>query len=549
MGFVADVRFEMPSKRHVSRVLLMVVCLTASLAIPGIGSAATASPGAGTGDRSASTACPSGGSFSGASADESGNLSLDTLVAPGADYDRLTDADALSAARRAGTLTPAIDGVDLTWEDDLVAYRDVVVHRVGLNGSATDLLDRLAAQERGSPTENFRALVAGDEVAFDYIGATACPPELALNASIDREAVRVVPDREHGALFLVLDTDRLLFHPLGGGEPTTDTFVKGHHGLTLTLRASSGLVAENTTVESHYDVADARVEFVGERDGLVRVAPDDDQTVRGRTTLAPGSEVEVTLHPYTGSGDNVTATATVNRSREFAAEFDLTNVSPETTYATAVTGVTEPPTVEAGATLVAVGNATAALVDVSDYDSDGPVSTLYPIPVTTTDGGFVVVRNASGDLLGVSEYLEPGATTARPEFSPALVADQTVTATAYRDANANREFDDADVPYRTNGSVVRDAAAVRIEGDWEPTTTAVTPTTTVGARTTTEPTTGSTSTDRPMAGETSAKTEDDGRTPEPGETTRSPVPGVPGFGVAATAVALLALVVIGVARR
>lgn len=523
MGIVDDIRPGMPSKRHVARILLVVACLTASLAGPGVATATAsegASPQAETYARSDVTTCGSGvrstAESADVAADGSGNLLLDTFVAPGADYDRLTDADALATAREAGTLTPASDGVDLTWEDELVAYRDVIVHRIALNGSATGLFDRLAAQERGSLTENFRALAAGDDVEFEYIGATACPPELALNASIERGAFRVVPDRENDALFLVLDTDRLLFHPLGGGEPTTDTFVRGHHGLTLTLRESSGLVARNVTVESHYDVADAKVAFTAPHEGFVQVSLAENQTVRGRTTLAPGSEVEVALHPYTANGGVVTATATVNRSREFAAKFDLTNVSSGTTYAAAVTRVTEPPVVEAGATLVAVGNATAALVDASDYNSTRLVSTISPIPVTTTDGGFVAVHNASGDLLGVTEYLEPGATTARPELSPQLVEDQTVTVTVYHDANGNREFDDADVPYRVNGSAVRDAAVVRIEDDSLPTTTTAKPTTTTVAMQT---------------------------------TTGSPVPGVPGFGVGATVVALAALVVFGVAGR
>lgn len=549
MGMVDDVRLVMPSIRHVSLVLVTVVCLTVSVMAPGVATAATVSPEAGTDARSASTACPSGvGSFSESSAD-SENPSIDTFVAPGADYDRLTDADALADAREAGALTPASDGVDHTWEDEVVAYRDVVVHRIGLNGSATGLLDRLAAQERGSPTENFRALAAGDDVEFEYIGATACPPELALNASIDRGAVRAVPDRDGDALFLVFDADRLLFHPLGGGEPTTDTYVKGHHGLSITFRESSGLVAENATVESHYDVADADVAFTARHEGLVQVTSDRGQTVRGRTTLAPGSEVEVALHPYSPNGSVVTANATVNRSREFAAEFDLTNVSSGTTYAGAVTGVTESPVVEAGATLVAVGNATTALVDASDYDSTRSVSTLYPMAVSTTDGGFVVVRNASGDLLGVSEYLEPGATTAKPELTPRLVENQTVTVTVYRDANGNREFDDADAPYRVNGSAVRDDAVIRVEDNGPPTTTSVTSTTTTGTQTTANPSSGSTVTDRPMIEDTSSKTDDGGPNTAAGETTGSPVADVPGFGVGATVVALAALVIFRAARR
>lgn len=529
----------MPSlEPFAARTVVMVACLLVAGVAP---SAAVQNDGVGTavGPAGANACIPASGTVS-APSGESGTLSVETFVAPGEEYDRLRNASALAAANRTGRLTPASVGVERTWEDEVVAYSDVIVHRIALNGSATRLLDRVTARNRGSPTESFRELVTGGDAEFRYIGASACPPELALNATLDRGAMRVVPDRENGTLSLVLDTDRLLYHPLGGGEPTTDTRVKGHNGFSFTLYESSGLVAENTTVENSYDVDDASATFGGRHDGLVEVDAARDQAVRGRTILAPGNEVSVVLRPYTANASAVASTATVNRSRSFAPRFDLSNASPGATYRLEAPSVAEFPAVRRGATLVAVGDATTALVDVENQTTTGTV--LYRTSLTTTDGGFVTVRNASGGLVGTSDYLEPGATVAQPDLSPALAENGTVTVTAYRDANGNREFDDADVPYRANGTVVADTAVVGVESSEEPQT----PTgTTASTATPTPKTPGSATTDDGTASETGERDPN----ASAGRTTSPTAPAVPGFGFRQAVVAVAAVVLLRLARR
>lgn len=538
----------MPSTRLLYLLTVVVILVVA----PAVSAVAAPAPGSASVAPTGTSACVAGSATATTSSD-AGNLSVETLVAPGDDYDRLTNASALAAANRTGRLTPASVGVDRTWEDKVVAYGDVVVHRVALNGSAIRLLDVLTAEERESPTANFRAFVTSEAAEFRYVGATACPPELALNASLDRGAIRAVPDRQNDTLSLVLDVDRLLFHPLGGDEPTTDTFVKGHNGLALTLHASSGLVAENVTVGSDYEVEDAGVEFGGRHDGLVELDSANNQSVLGRTLLAPGSDVEVVLRPYTANGSTVVTTATVNRTREFAARVDLSAADGGATYAVAVPELTESPAIRGGAPLVTVGNATTALLSVENQTSTGRV--LYRTSVTTTHGGFVAVRNASGGLVGVSDYVEPGATVVQPDLSPGLDANATVTVTAYRDSNGNRAFDDADAPYRANGTVVRDTAVVSLERDDEgpddegPSETTTTDGTT--SQSTTTPTADSTTTattspapdgssfpTTPDTG-TSSVTDDRGEGESTESTADTSTGGVLGFGFAAGAFAVV----------
>lgn len=462
---------------------LVVVASLVGLAIAPAVSAAATFPADGSSER-LSRSCGIGTDGAVDDATRAANLTVQTLVAPGDHYDRLTSPAALRAARANGTLTPASVGVDRTWEDDVVAYRDVAVHRVTLSGNATTLAHRLEAANGTSPTERFRSALADGSVEFTYHGPTACPPELAVNASFDAGAIRVVPDPENDTVAYVLDLDRLRFHPLGGGEPTTDTRVLGHHSFGLGLPAG-GLVETATGVETGYQVERGAAELVGRYDGLVRLDPAANQALGGRTILAPGSTVTVRLVPYARADSVVIGRATVDRSREFTITVNLESVPDGAIYVVGYESITEPPVVGAGGTFVAVGNATGAIVDLRAQDTTGDI--LYGPAITTTHGGFVTVRNASGGLVGVSEYREPGAAVTQIDLAPVLSTDQRVTVTVYRDANGNQAFDEADVPYRVNGSPVRDTAAVTLDGQ-PPKTTEPPPVTTDATSPATEPT-------------------------------------------------------------
>lgn len=429
----------------------------------GLVAAAAVDPAAATSGTARSATCGAGAVGMAESTAETSAVAVETFVAPGASYEHLTSPAALRAARANGSMGRASAGVSRTWEDRVVAYRDVVVHRVSLGGTAAGLADRLASSNGSSPTATFGTLVARGAVGFEYHGATACPPELALNASIERGALRVVPDPANDTVTLVLDTDRLLFYPPGAGGPTTDTFVLGHHGLRLALPADGPFANETAVAETGYQVETAAAGLDARHEGLVRVDPAADQVLGGRTTLAPGSEVTVTLVPYVGPDAAESATATVDRSRAFAARFDLSDAPDGSLYAARIEPVATGPAVTGGATLVAVGDATGAVVDLRSHATVGTI--LYGPALTTTDGGFVVVRNAAGDRVGASGYHDPGAAVAQVDLQPALRSPQRVSVTVFRDVNGNRALDAADAPYRVDGDPVRDVAEIRLKRD------------------------------------------------------------------------------------
>lgn len=463
--------------------------------------------------------------------DSNGNVSVTTWVAPAGSYDELQNASAIAAIAGTRSLTRVGSGE--------VANGDVVVHRLRLNGSATQLLDGLAAQNRGSPTANFQALVQREGVEFRYVGASACPPELALNATIERDALRVVPDRENDALYLLVDVDDAMFDPPGDTGPTADGWELGRHAMSLELRRSSGLVAENVTVKADYDVAERRASFVAPTEGLVQLSPASNQTIRGHTTVAPGTEIRVLLRPVEASTGPLGATATVNRSRGFEARFDLSGISGDALYAVRVAGMERDEDFRS-VTIAAVGNATGAVVFAGTPESEGLV--LDDLSVATTDGGFAVIRNASGGIVGHSRYLDPGAASVQPDLRPPIRTNQTVTVTLYRDVNGNQTFDPTDEPYRVNGSAVRDTANVTIEGEPpDVPTTRTTTTIEMPPKRTATSTTRTTLTTATVTKQFRSFTGDNAT-----KTTTTPVP-IPGFG--AVVAALAGLLAIALVRR
>lgn len=416
------------------------------------------------------------------------NLSISTWTAPASAEGDFQTSDDIRQGIDSGLLTPDQAGAN-HYDDESIAIGDVLVHRIQLNGSSSDLLDRLDDQNQGTPTENFRSLVQRDDngIEFRYIGPTACPPRLALNASIENGAFRVAADPETDALYLVVDVERLYFE-LGSSGPVADRWNWGHHAVSLTLSESSGLVAENTTIEDHYNVDRRRVEFETEDDSLVRFDPEPNQTVTGSASMAPGSVLEIELVPIENPNAAAahTTNATLDQAGELDASFDLSNAPDSALYTLRIpdTQSDAPPR-----RLVAVGNATGASLGAMDHESIGTV--LHWSGVTSTHGGFLVARNDT-TTVAVSEYFGPGAASPQPDYDPLLWQDETLTLTVYHDTDGNEAFDPAaDKPYRRGGEAVQATVNVTVDVAERETTTQTTshPTTTTTSSTSTSPTT------------------------------------------------------------
>ncbi|MXR41952.1 PGF-CTERM sorting domain-containing protein [Halobaculum sp. WSA2] len=168
---------------------------------------------------------------------------------------------------------------------------------------------------------------------------------------------------------------------------------------------------------------------------------------------------------------------------------------------------------------LAAGTATAqttnATADVSVDDQTGAESVTVA-EATLPDGGFVVVYNASGGIVGVSEYLDEGThEDVTLEVSPAFSRSQVVVGEVRTDDGDESFNASADQPYTNeNGQPIGEAGYVTVEQ-----TETATPTATATATETATATDG--------GDDTTAATD------EPTETSG------PGFGVAAALVALV----------
>jgi len=475
-----------------SRAIVAVV-LVAAAAVAGVAAptgATDAAPTDGTAVCGTATAAESAGA----------NITITTLTAPGRAYERLGNASAIRDAVTDGTLVEPAEGTN---EENRVAYGDVVVHRVSFAGNATAVLDAMAAKDGGSPGANFRALLAEENVTLSFRGPTACPPDLALNASLAAGAIRVVPDYEADTLYLVFDTERYLVRQ-GNSEPRSDRWDYGPHQLSLDVQGVDGRQV-NTTAETQWETLPREVSFRTADDALLRTAAGDNRPFAFETSVAPGTELAVTLRPL-AAGDPLTATTTVTANRTGRVTLDV----PQGVYAVNVSGI-EPTNL-----LVAAGNASGATLQFPDQETED--AAVYEFGVVTTDGGLVVVHNESGDVVGVSEPFGPGAVYPTVEVPRTAAKDGEFTATVVHDADGNGEYDaGSDAPYRVGGDPVAASASVdfRLESPQTSTTTTDSPTTATSTDATTTLPSNSTSTTTPT------------------DTF------VPGFGVAAALVALL----------
>jgi len=169
---------------------------------------------------------------------------------------------------------------------------------------------------------------------------------------------------------------------------------------------------------------------------------------------------------------------------------------------------------------LAAGTATAqtanATADVSVDDQTGAESVTVA-EATLPDGGYVVVYNASGGIVGASEYLDSGThENVTLEVSPAPSRSQVIVGEVRADDGDESFNASADLPYTNeNGQPIGEAAYLTVER-----TETDTPTATATA----------------TATETATVTEAEATTAATDESTET---SGPGFGVAATLAALV----------
>ncbi|WP_411964241.1 hypothetical protein [Haloferax sp. YSMS24] len=158
--------------------------------------------------------------------------------------------------------------------------------------------------------------------------------------------------------------------------------------------------------------------------------------------------------PYTANGDPVTDDADVTLETE-----EPTTEEPTTEEPTTEEPTTEEPTEEP-----------TASVQFDDQSTSGVAVLIASADLS--EGGYIVIHDESGDVLGASGYLPPGEQqNVAVTLDEQLSEDATLTAMAHLDSNDNQQFDfvtssgSDDGPYTADGEPVTDDANVTVESE------------------------------------------------------------------------------------
>ena len=349
--------------------------------------------------------------------------STDALVAwtaPAESFDNVTNASEVAAAIENDRITTT----------DTVAAGDVLV----LQSKVSGVYGAFAAA-------NFTRLV--ERGAFDLTvrqtnpDTNRRPKRLDLAASLANGSIRAIPDPDNDVLYLNVDTGSAVFErgpPRPGDEFETE----------LTVAEGSALATSNQSIATNVTVVGAELGL-----GDVSLTADAGQTVTGTTSVAPGSEVTVSLAANDTASFVRTNTTTVAPNGTFATDFNLSDTSPNTTVDVRAVGplnTSDDITVPVRPSEASEPTTGGARLAVADQTTAGDTVTVRN--VTLANGGYVVVhaRNASeapvASVLAASSYLENGTTEnvtvtlARP-----LNGTTELVVMAHRDTNDNGVFD------------------------------------------------------------------------------------------------------------
>jgi PGF-CTERM protein len=503
--------------------------IAALVLVAAVGGATAAGPPAASDAEQAVAATATGATAANATRAATSHRNLTVLVAPGRALSELRGASSIANYSAQITLRPR------------PTLADTMLVRV----SAPGLADAVAAQPGNTTTARFFSLLDSDgaNLRMYEVAPTEEGPFKAIDVT-DSEAVTVVPgegDRfdlvaDPAALNGTLDRDSDELPDAGGAPVGVESFDTYQFNFTFDGRSELKAISVFPTVAT---IAP------NQPNDRPRVFPAANQTIRGTTTVAPGTRLDVDLVVRGDEGFTLARTVTVtNRSlSEFAAEFDLQDAAGARNISVVARLDGRP-----------IGASDGRLLDLSARlvapDRSDSRDRLRLPRVNLSQGGFVIVRPAGSDRIVGKRYLTSGPHEGVTVSLLQGIRADALNVTVYVDYDADRRFDGdgPDRPYRTVLGLVSSTVSLA-----EPTTPVPTPlpTTTRPPTTTTQPPT--TVTTRVTTSPPTRTDVDPVAGPERNtSTTFTPytftVESGPGFGVG---LALLALLFVGLlaARR
>ena len=260
----------------------------------------------------------------------------------------------------------------------------------------------------------------------------------------DDAEVTVLPNLAEDEIYVVWNTT---------GIELEDIDARNRYRASFALTAESGFVdAETTLATATFDLRRQSVSLSPVRDTTQYPWDNDTFVVEGRTTRAPGTELEVRVRSPDPGPFLLIRDATVGDDGSFAASFDLGDVDRRTN---ATVWVREHfAETEHRIHLVAPD----PTVRFRNQTVDG--TTVELTRAELPEGGFVRLVDGSGEGVGRSDYLEPGRHTAIvAELGTPLFETQQLRAEIVR-AAADESYTPGAPAYTAGGAPVNDTAVV-----------------------------------------------------------------------------------------
>ena len=372
-------------------------------------------------------------------------------------------------------------GQNLTQSDE-IANKSIVVHQITASGVEGALEYQQEVNNANDATQAFLAAGAQNTISEDAsrtnganalnfsvektnVGANTDDEELVLN---DTNTV-VVDDPDNNTYFVAVKTALAKYD---GGNSIRSQDDTDEITANFTVTPYGAFEDDNDGVEDDYSVVE-RDASIDTTNGLVTAQAAADQQITGTTSIAPGAEIEVEVESESESNPFLERPeTTVNADGTFAAAVDFSDQSAGTNFTAQFldTNGDQLGDEEDGQ----LTDAATASVSISDQESDG--SEVVVDSAQLSAGGFIAVHagNASGDVVGSSEYLEAGShEDITITLDEPMDEDFTAVAMPHLDTNGNEAYDfpGADGPYTANGSAVTDSANVTVGTEEEPTAT------------------------------------------------------------------------------
>ncbi|WP_225334636.1 DUF7282 domain-containing protein [Halomicrobium urmianum] len=354
-------------------------------------------------------------------------------------------------------------GSNLTQTDE-VAEGDYAVHAIEATG-----IEGALEVARGS--DDVRSLLydnADYQVHFKIEQADPGPNADADRINLHEGNSYLVSDPENDTYYVAVDMEELEYVDAnkwgGNSEPTGDVTDGDELTANFTVRGQSVLSDDDSEmVYADYETVERDATLNDGDDVTVRAQ--SGQQISGETSVAPGSEVTVRIRSTdTDEPFQLTPETEVDEDGTFTVGGDFSDVNPGTNF-TAQTRVNGDETGDSVDGVVR--EAEGADVTFSDQESDGSTVTVDSANLGT--GGFIAVHagDASGDIVGVSDYLESGSQQdVEISLDEELDESATLVAMPHMDTNDDEAFDyngsDTDAPYTESGVPVTDSAEITV---------------------------------------------------------------------------------------